>query len=256
MKLLAALIVPAAILIAIAAFETGILSPAPSNRAASGIVWRGSTFATRADFARWLRSRGIRYEVWARRHPSLAGVAANRNARPSTRAASKTTHAGQNGSDWTVQTLGGGAVVFLAGLGVGVLLVRRRQPAASGASATSIDLSARRSVRSTERAARLVLGAAERARPYLSVAKSSVATGVENGTKLLGALGRGAAPAAGAGGRLLLRCATSTAVVSRRVAAASAHEVRRRPSEFGWYLASGLLAAAIGVLATMLLNGV
>jgi hypothetical protein len=40
------------------------------------------------------------------------------------------------------------------------------------------------------------------------------------------------------------------------VAAASAEEVRRRPSEFAWYVASGLLAIGIGVLVTMLLGGI
>src|SRR5207247_9453314 len=69
--LVLALVLPAAIVLGIAAFETRIFYPPPSNAPAAGIVWHGRTFAARADFARWLRSRGVRYTVWAGRHQAF-----------------------------------------------------------------------------------------------------------------------------------------------------------------------------------------
>jgi hypothetical protein len=75
MKLLvAALILPAAIVLAIAAFETRVVYPLPTNAPTRGIVWDGRTFVSKTDFARWLRSRGSSYVVWARRHPVQSGI--------------------------------------------------------------------------------------------------------------------------------------------------------------------------------------
>ncbi len=79
--LVTALILPAVIVLGIAAFETRIFYPVPSNGPTRGIVWAGHTFATQAAFAGWLRSRGVPYRVWARRHPLRAGLTANRLAK-------------------------------------------------------------------------------------------------------------------------------------------------------------------------------
>ena len=71
MKFLATfLIAPALSVLALALLETRVIYPPPANGATKGIVWGGHTFATRADFARWLRSRGVSYRAWVRRHPS------------------------------------------------------------------------------------------------------------------------------------------------------------------------------------------
>lgn len=50
-------------------------SPSPPQPQAKGIVWGGRTFVDLAEFGRWLRSRGVTYEVWALRHPTRAGIA-------------------------------------------------------------------------------------------------------------------------------------------------------------------------------------
>jgi hypothetical protein len=156
MKLLtAALILPTAFVLAIAAFETQIFYPPPSHAPTKGIVWRGHTFATRGEFARWLRSRGVRYRVWARRHPSLAGVAANRRAHPSAKQAAKARRS-RKGSDWSLENLGGGAAV-LASLSFGIVLVRRRRRGGRGGSETQIQLAARRTVPAAKGGARLTL---------------------------------------------------------------------------------------------------
>ena len=71
MRLLAALVLPALLTLAIAVAAVrivGDLSPEPRTHA-RGIVWGKRTFASRAAFRRWLNSHGRSYEVWARRHP-------------------------------------------------------------------------------------------------------------------------------------------------------------------------------------------
>ncbi|HEY8235797.1 MAG TPA: hypothetical protein VIF85_04100 [Gaiellaceae bacterium] len=53
---------------------------------------------------------------------------------------------------------------------------------------------------------------------------------------------------------MALSLATSAALVSSSLAASSAKTISRRRGEFAWYLASALLAAGIGVVATVWLN--
>ena len=101
-----ALILPAAIVLGIAAFETRIFYPPPSNAPAAGIVWHGRTFAARDDFARWLRSRGVRYAVWARRHQAF--LSSRRRTRAQYAAGSE--RASQKGLDGNVGRLGVGDV--------------------------------------------------------------------------------------------------------------------------------------------------
>jgi hypothetical protein len=48
--------------------------------------------------------------------------------------------------------------------------------------------------------------------------------------------------------------AIAAALLSSSLAASSAKTISRRRTEFAWYLASVLLAAGIGVLATVWLN--
>jgi hypothetical protein len=234
--LAAALILSTTIALAIAAFETRIFSPSPTNMRTKGIVWDGKTFAVRGDFARWLRSRGVRYGLWARRHPLVVGYATNPRVHPKAQAEAR--RARQKGSDWAVKSLGGVAV--LTSLGLGVALVRRRWPGSSGGSG------ARPTLR----------WAAATGRLSSSLAKSSARTTRRSGTQFARSLARRAAPAAKVGARLMLRWANATALVSLSLGASSADTIRRRRSEFAWYLATALLAAAIAVVATVWLNRV
>jgi hypothetical protein len=265
MKLLAAVILPTAIVLAIAAFETNIFYPPPSNAPPKGIVWHGHTFAARPEFARWLRSRGIRYGVWARRHPSLVGYATNRRAgrhpslgyatnrraHPPAQQAAKAGRARQKGSDWSVERLGGGVAV-LASLGLLIVLVRRRRPGSGrGFARQTLQLAARRAVPATGGGAGLVLrGGTATALLSSSMAKSSAKSVRRRGTELTRSLAQRAAPAAKGGARLMLRWATATALVSSSLAASSANTILRRRSEFAWYLATGLLAVGLGLLVT------
>jgi hypothetical protein len=255
--LAAALILPATIVLAIAAFETRIFYPAPSNAPTKGIVWDGHTFAARGEFARWLRSRGIRYGLWARRHPLVVGYAANNRAHPQVQQA-EALRARQKGSDLSVERLGGGAAV-LAGLGLAVvLLVRRRRPGSSGGSAKqSLQLAESRAVSAPKVGARLMLRWAKATTLLsLSMAKSSARIIRRRGPEFAKSLAHRAVPAAKGGARLMLRWANATALLSSSLATSSAHRIRRRGSEFAWYLATALLAAGIGVVTTVWLNGV
>jgi hypothetical protein len=122
--LAAALILPAIIVLGIATFETRVLVGPGSNKPTAGIVWDNHTFASRAEFARWLRSHGTSYRVWARRHPALTGVEPSR----ATQQRAKVQGARQKPSIWSFDRLGGAAAV-LAAVALGIVFVRRgRRP--------------------------------------------------------------------------------------------------------------------------------
>jgi len=48
--------------------------PAPTRGRATAVAWGDRVFASRAELARWLRSRGVSYSVWAHNHVSSAGI--------------------------------------------------------------------------------------------------------------------------------------------------------------------------------------
>jgi len=147
--LAAALVLPAIVVLAIATFETGVLVRPGSNKPAQGIVWDNHTFANRAEFARWLRSHGTSYRVWARRHPSLSGVQPSRAAQQRKPAEG----ARQKPSVWSPELLGGVAAV-LAAVGLGIVFVRRSRPRSLRSGTRGLDLKVRRAVAAAQRAAR------------------------------------------------------------------------------------------------------
>jgi hypothetical protein len=182
MKLfLAALVLPTAIVLAIAAFETQIFYPPPPTGQTRGIVWHGNTFFARADFARWLRSRGVRYTVWARRHPSLVGLRTRRLAHPPAHGpahlAAERRRPLQKSSGWSIERLGGGIAV-LASLGLVVVLVGRRRPGSTGGSVRqTLQPVARRAAPAARGGGRLILrGATAGALLSSSLAASSAET--------------------------------------------------------------------------------
>jgi hypothetical protein len=274
--LVVALIVPA-IVLGVAAFETQILDTPSSDGPAKGIVWHGRTFVSRADFARWLRSQGLSYATWARRHPSLAGVRAGHGER-----------AGQDSSDWMVR----GAVGFaiLAGLGLAAVFVGRRWPGSRDWAKQTARLAARQATSAAMGGARMLLRGAKatallswstakalakiartrgspaakrgarvmlhwaKATALLSwrTVKASAKVVRRSGTTFAGHLARRAAPAAMGGNRLTLGLAAAVAPPPAGLAVSSARAIRRRRGEFAWYLVTVLLAVGVGVVATVL----
>ncbi len=255
--LVAALILPAVIVLGIAAFETRIFYPVPSNGPTRGIVWAGHTFATQAAFAGWLRSRGVPYRVWARRHPLRAGLTANRLAKQAVAYRKREARDGrQKDSGWGPRAFGGGAA-FLAVLGLGVVFVRRRwRPGGLGSARQTFRLVADRAAPVARRGTGLMLRRAKATAVVSSNTAESLAKIVSReGTEFAGSFAHRAAPVAKRGAGLMLSLATSAALVSSSLAASSARTISRRRSEYTWYLASALLAAGIGVVATVWLNG-
>jgi len=290
MRLLAGVLtLSAAIVLGIAAYEA---VPAPSHGPASGIVWHGQTFATRAAFARWLRSQGLTYRAWARSHP-VGGVARR-----------------QKHSGWDPGVLAGIAA-FLGALALGVTFVRRRWPESGAAAAHLIGVMGLRGAaaigagarttsrwaaptirRSMERAtaaasrawhgagvtathrveAMRVRGAAAaeagarrtRRRAALTVRRSTAfgtaaASGARHGIGGSAAHRFEVAGLRGGGPRKgrTRRTRRRPALTARRLTAlatAAAFNARRRRSELAWYVTTALLAAGLGVVVTVWLN--
>jgi hypothetical protein len=245
-----ALILPAAIVLGIVAFETRIFYPPPLNAPAKGIVWHGRTFAARDDFARWLRSRGVRYAVWARRHQAFL------SSRRRTRAlyAAGAEQADQKGFDGSVERFGGG-LAALAGLGLVAAFLRRRRPGGLGSARRTFRLPSGRAAAVARRQARLMLSRAKAiAVLSLNTVESLAKSISRGGTEFARSFAHRAAPAAKRGAGLMRSLAIAAALLSSSLAASSAKTISRRRTEFAWYLASVLLAAGIGVLATVWLN--
>jgi hypothetical protein len=254
--LVAALILPAVIVLGIAAFETRIFYPAPSNGPTRGIVWAGHTFATQPAFARWLRSRGVPYRVWARRHPVRAGLTANRLAKQAAASRRREARDGrQKDSGWGLGAIGGGAA-FLAVLGLGVVFVRRRwRPGNLGSARPTFRLAAGRGTPVASRVTGLMLRRAKATAVLSSSRIESLAKIIfRRGTEFARSFAHRAAPAGKRGAGLMLSLATAAALLSSGLAASSAKTIARRRSEFAWYFATALLAAGVGVLATVWLN--
>ena len=292
MRVLAAVLaVSAVIVLGIAAFEA---IPAPSNGPAHGIVWAGQTFATRAQFARWLRSEGTTYRAWARSHPVEAGLVPRQD------------HSGWGPGVFAV------IAAFLGALALGVALVRRRWPESGAATAHLIEVMGVRGAAAIGAGARTTgRWAAPRARRSMAIA----AAGASSARRRTGAstrhlievmrpkggpateargrrTGRWAAPrprrsiavaAAGASSdRRRTAASTRHLIGVRRLRGAAAREARhrgarprgaaltakrltalatvaafnvhRRRPELAWYVTTALLAAGMGIIVTVWLN--
>ena len=263
-----ALLLSATIVIGIAAYETHALFPAPSKARAEGIVWRGRTFVTRRDFARWLRARGTTYAAWARLHPSLAGVPAGR---------ARAERAGEKSSKWTARNVG---LAVLAGIVLLVAFVRRRWPDSLESATYAVGSAARRAAPPAKRGARTSLRWTKSA-ALLTARKAESWAGIirDRGPEFAGSLARRVAPASKRGARSISALAAAVALLfsslsasaakrrarlilapaaaaplSPNLPASAAQTIRRRRSELVWYLATAVLAIGVGVLATVWLN--
>lgn len=196
--------------------------PSPPQPQAKGIVWGGRTFVDLAEFSRWLRARGVAYEVWALRHPTRAGIAPIRS--PAVPQAQRGQPSGTGDrSTWT--TIAGVAVVFAAlYLLVGI---RRRNWLPR----------MRRVLR----------------REHLGVAAEGIAAGGRAVLRLaivaahvLVVAARAVAPAT----RLMLRLATVAARASSTRARAGGLAVWRRRETVAWFAAVVLLATISALAVT------
>jgi hypothetical protein len=253
--LLAALILPAAIVLAIAAFETRVFYPLPANGPTRGIVWDGRTFVSKTDFARWLRSRGSSYAIWARRHPVRAGLKPNpssqrlaaRNLQAKAKAKAES-RAKAQGRAMGERSSGSNGVILAVALAIAALLL-------------GIVLLKRRPRRSLSRRKDVALRTGVSPRKDVSLQKAfswakrvSSRKGISSKQPLEGAVRRGAAVAE-EGAHVTLRWAFATAQRSLGLTATAPALARRRRVELAWYLTMALFAAGIGLVVTVWLNG-
>jgi hypothetical protein len=251
-KLLAAALIVPTIVLGIAIVETRVVTPPPSNGPAAGIVWKNMTFANRREFARWLRSHGTSYRVWARHHPSLAGVDSTAQRKDKVR------EAPEKRSVWSLEHVAGGVAV-LAALGLGGVLLQRRRRERGSSIRRPFALSVRQAAAAGKRGARLNVrwASAMAARSYARAApeaKRGARLTVRWASATAAQSSARAAPAAKRGARLTLRWASATVTRSFALAASAAVTSRRRRSELAWYLAVTVLAAGVGFLVTIWLN--
>jgi MYXO-CTERM domain-containing protein len=270
MKLLAAaVILPATIVIGIAALETRIFFPLPSNPPTKGIVWGGHTFASQQDFGRWLRSRGFRYAVWARRHPFLTGVEATPSPQRTAQRRAAARVPREKSSKWSPSPEGvAGGVAVLAALGLGVAFARRRQRHGRSQSPRqwSLETARRRAPPTTEPGAQLTAhrgnaalastmrGSAAPALLWMRRTNETIVRSLDPAAHRAAARGEAGARLTMRGvtaiGLLTIRGASATAVRSVLLARSAASFVLPNRPDLAWHLGTAFLylVAAVGVI--------
>ena len=121
--------------------------PLETRGTPAAIVWSDRVFRSEAEFARWLRGRGISYERWVRTHPKAVAILRKRDraatpAAPARTAAARSrqpTHRTQTVDDdealspwWAALAVGAllaTTLAFLAALVASVREARRRRAA-------------------------------------------------------------------------------------------------------------------------------
>ena len=89
-------------------------SPIQSRLQPTSVLWANRIFATRADLARWLRSRGASYETWAVSHPRLAAANSAQRAQAADHLASVVHSKGQDPTHLIALGVAGGVALLLA----------------------------------------------------------------------------------------------------------------------------------------------
>src|SRR5438477_5986599 len=97
-------------------------SPIQSRLQPTSVLWANRIFATRADLARWLRSKGASYETWALSHPRLAAANSPQRTEAADQRASAVHSKGQDPTHLIALGVAGGVALLLAL----VLLYERR----------------------------------------------------------------------------------------------------------------------------------
>ncbi len=92
---------------------------------ASGLVWDGRVFTTRAAFAKWLEARGLSIRGWERKHPGSPWSTAKPTQAASASERQDVAPRSERVSDWFVLALGGVAALLVGLAGAAVLRAQR-----------------------------------------------------------------------------------------------------------------------------------
>lgn len=235
MRVLAALLLPVAVLLPAAFVGHRLSEERPPLIRPTAVVWANRVFADRNALQTWLEARGGSYDAWAFRHPKLAwpGVERTTYASPQTVANARAT------GDHTTRLLIGALLALAAGVVLAVLVAsppyglvraaRRRAPPR-----LSLPTRAR---------------APSAARPTLSGVLVSARRGITGGSAIGVSTARGALVAVPRGtGRRTASRIIEAVHLALPEAALAVQRVRYKHPELGWYLAAMLLAGAVGVL--------
>jgi hypothetical protein len=206
---------------------------------ASGLVWNGRVFTTRAAFAKWLDERGLSIRAWERRHPASPwSTAQPAQAAPSAERREVPVRSDQEPT-WLVLVLGA-AVALIAGI-TGAAAVHRRRVArplrpASMNGARRVKVTALRPSLAVAAGA-VQRGVVEAARPRVHTASVAAHRGIEVARPRLEGAGSAARHGLGA-------TVSWTADLNRRLR----YEIvtgRFRVAMF--YVMAALFSAAIGL---------
>lgn len=256
MRLAGLLIVPVilALLIVMGAarLSSALSEPISETRKqASGLVWDGRVFTTRAAFAKWLEERGLSIQEWESRHPASPWTAAKPTRAVSSSQSQDVAPRSEQGSNWFVLALAG-AVALIAGL-AGAAALRHRRTAMPRRVSVHRLRDARPALPASKNGSRQVKVTAPR--PSLAVAALAVQRGVEAARPRVHTVGvaaqRGvevAAPRLENAGSAALEglgtAAAQTAELSRRLR----YEIKTERFRVGlFYVLAALFAAAIGL---------
>jgi hypothetical protein len=236
MRVLAALLLPVAVLLPAAYVGHRLSEERPPLIRPSAVVWANRVFVDRNALQVWLEARGKSYDVWALRHPKLAWPSVERT----TYAASPQTAANARAKgDHTTRLMIGGLLALAAGVVLAAVV---------GSPPYGLVRAARR--RAPPRLSRPTRARApSEARATPSGVLVSARRGIARGSAIRLSTPRGVAVAVPRGtGRRTTSRVIKAVHIALPEAALAVQRARHEHPEFGWYVAGMLLAGAVGVL--------
>jgi hypothetical protein len=238
MRVLAALLLPVAVLLPAAYVGHRLSEERPPLIRPTAVVWANRVFVDRNALQKWLGARGGSYDAWAFRHPKLAWP----SERTMSAASPQTAANARAKGDHTTRLLIGALLALAAGVVLAVLVASPPYGLVRAAR--------RRAPPRLPRPSRPTRARAPSAtRATLSGVLESARRGVTRGSAIGVSTAHGALVAVprGTGRRTTGRIIEAVHVVLPE-AALAVQRVRHKHPELGWYLAGMLLAGAVGVL--------
>jgi hypothetical protein len=156
------------------------LSEPPTQ--ASGLVWGGRVFTTRAAFAKWLDERGLSIRAWERRHPGSPWTKEKPTQAASSAETQDVAPRSEQRRNWLLLASGGALALMVGVAGVAALRLRRAVQARPARPTSKngpkrVNVTVPRPSRAV--AAQAVRRGIEAVRPRLDTARAATQRGVE-----------------------------------------------------------------------------